>query len=304
MATIYGSNDADSSIGTLGADTIYGYAGNDTLNGKNGNDYIYGDLGNDSLYSGAGQNFLFGAEGNDTLNAVESTSDDLLFGGIGDDLYIVRGMGNNVVESLNQGIDTIETPNTHSLAANVENLTLTGISLAEGTGNVLDNRIWGNGGRNNLKAGDGNDDVSGGIGNDTLNGEGGNDILNGGTGNDQYVFDTALPTTGVDTIFGSFYGSASNDDKIVLDKTVFSALETVAGNPLMAGDFLVINVAAASEVAVAGNSVNEIVYNIQTHNLFYNPNNDVAGFGPGGGRFATVYGFLDTFSNTSFLVVA
>jgi Ca2+-binding RTX toxin-like protein len=302
MVTIIGTNNADNYIGSSVADTIYGKGGNDTLNGKGGNDYIYGDLGDDSLYGDAGENFLFGGEGNDTLNAISTL--DYLSGGIGDDLYIVRGMGNNVVESLNQGIDIIQTPSTHSLAANVENLTLTGIFLADGTGNVLDNRIWGNSANNRLNAGAGNDNVGGGHGNDTLNGEGGNDILSGEKGNDQYVFDRALPTTGVDTILGSFEGNVNNDDKIVLDKTVFSALETVADNPLMAGDFLVINVAAASEVAVAGNSVNEIVYNSQTNNLFYNPNNDVAGFGSGGGQFATVYGYLETFSNTSFLVVA
>jgi hypothetical protein len=49
---------------------------------------------------------------------------------------------------------------------------------------------------------------------------------------------------------------------------------------LTAGEFLVINLAATSEVVVVGNSVNEIVYNSQTGGLFYNPNNNVAGFGP------------------------
>jgi Ca2+-binding RTX toxin-like protein len=303
MATIFGTNGADNYIGTSVADTIYGAGGNDTLNGKGGDDYIYGDLGNDSLYGDTGQNFLFGREGNDTLNAISTL--DNLSGGIGDDVYIVRAMGNNVVESLNQGIDTIETPSTHSLAANVENLTLTGIFLADGTGNVLDNRIWGNGANNSLNGRGGNDTLTGGGGNDTLTGGGGNDTLSGRDGNDLYVFDTALPTAGVDTIFGDFfYDMPNTHDKIVLDKTVFSALETVAGNPLMAEDFLVIDVAPALEVAVAENSVNEIVFNRMTNNLFYNPNNNVAGFGPGGGRFATLYGFLDDLSNTDFLVVA
>src|ERR687886_763957 len=132
----------------------------------------------------------------------------------------------------------------------------------------------------------------------TIYGAGGNDTLTGAGGNDQFVFDTALPEAGVDTIIGFFIDDNFDNDKIVLDKTVFSALETVAGNPLTAGDFSVINVAATSEVVVAGNSVNEIVYNSQTGGLFYNPNNNVAGFEPGGGRFATVYSFLTDFSNT------
>lgn len=140
-------------------------------------------------------------------------------------------------------------------------------------------------------------------GNDTLKGEGGNDILTGAGGNDQFVFDTTLSAAGVDTIIDLFIDDNFDNDKIVLDKTVFSALETVAGNSLTAGDFSVINVAATSEVVLAGNSVNEIVYNSQTGGLFYNPNNNVAGFGPGGGRFATVYGLFTDFSNTAFLVV-
>lgn len=143
------------------------------------------------------------------------------------------------------------------------------------------------------------DTIYGAGGNDTLNGKGGNDILTGAGGNDQFVFNTALSAASVDTIIGLFI-----DDNIVLDKTVFSALETIAGNPVTAGNFSVINVAATSEVVVAGNSVNEIVYNSQTGGLFYNPNNNVAGFEPGGSQFATVYGFLTDFSNTAFLVVS
>jgi Ca2+-binding RTX toxin-like protein len=123
------------------------------------------------------------------------------------------------------------------------------------------------------------DTIYGTGGNDTLNEESGPDILTGARGNDQFLFDTALPAAGVDTIIGLFIDDNFDNDKIVLDKTVFSALKTVAGNPLTAGDFSAINVGAASEVVVAENSVNEIVYNSQTGGLFYNPNNNVAGFG-------------------------
>jgi len=123
------------------------------------------------------------------------------------------------------------------------------------------------------------DTIYGTGGNDTLNEEGGTDILTGTRGNDQFLFDTTLPAVGVDTIIGLFIDDNFDNDKIVLDKTVFSALKTVAGTPLTARDFSAINVAAPSEVVVAGNSVNEIVYNSQTGGLFYNPNNNVAGFG-------------------------
>ena len=137
-------------------------------------------------------------------------------------------------------------------------------------------------------------------GNDTLNGEGGNDILTGAGVNDQFVFDTTLPAAGVDTITDFVVGT----DKIFLSKAVFSALETIplAGNVLGVADFASINVAAAAEVAVAGNNPNEIVYNRQTGSLFYNANDAAAGFGAGGGKFATLVGSPDTLSNTAFTV--
>jgi len=291
MATFFGDNLPNNYPGTPAADTIFGAGGNDILNGAAGNDNIYGDSGNDSLNGGLGLNFLYGGEGNDTLNAFDVGIDDL-FGGIGDDVYIVSTIDDNVVEGLNQGIDIVWSSATYTLDANVENLLLRGVAAVDGTGNALDNQITGNSASNNL---------SGLGGNDTLNGAGGNDILTGGVGSDQFVFDTALPAAGVDRITDF---SIPGAEKIVLDKTVFSALETVAGNPLLAADFSIINVPAALEANTAGTSLNEIVYNSQTGGLFYNPNNNLAGFGPGGGRFATVQGFLAGFSNTAFRVVA
>jgi len=291
MATFFGDNLPNNYPGTPAADTIFGAGGNDILNGAAGNDTINGDSGNDSLNGGLGENFLYGGEGNDTLNAFDPGFDDL-FGGIGDDVYIVSTGGDNLVEGLNQGIDIVWSSAPYTLDANVENLLLRGVAAVNGTGNALNNQITGNSASNIL---------TGLVGNDTLNGAGGNDILTGGLGSDQFVFDTALPAAGVDIITDF---SIPGAEKIVLDKTVFSALETVAGNLLAPIDFSVINVPAALEVATAGNSLDEIVYNSQTGGLFYNPNNNLAGFGPGGGRFATVQGSPAGFSNTAFRVVA
>ena len=84
-----------------------------------------------------------------------------------------------------------------TLAANVENLVLTGSAALGGTGNALDNLITGNDAANTL---------TGGAGNDTLDGGAGIDTLAGGLGNDTYVVDTALDVVsesvgeGVDTI--------------------------------------------------------------------------------------------------------
>jgi hypothetical protein len=65
----------------------------------------------------------------------------------------------------------------------------------------------------------------------------------------------------------------------------------------------IIDVAPAGEFLIAGNSLNEIVYNRQTGNLFYNANNGAIGMGANGGRFATIVGSPDNLSNTNFLVI-
>ncbi|MEG4532076.1 calcium-binding protein [Microcoleus sp. D2_18a_D3] len=290
MANLFGNNLANNLTGGVAADNIFGAGGNDTLNGGGGNDSIYGDSGNDSLNAGPGLDFMYGGEGNDTLNALEAGIDNL-FGGIGDDVYIVSTTVDDLFEGPNQGIDIVQSSASYTLDANVENLLLTGVGAITGTGNALNNRITGNSASNNL---------SGLGGNDTLEGKGGSDILTGGLGSDRFDFDTDLPGAGVDTINDFVVGI----DKIFLSKAVFSALETfpLAGNVLLPTDFASINVAAALEASIAGNNPNEIVYNRLTGSLFYNPNNNLAGFGPGGGKFATIVGSPDTLSNTAFTV--
>jgi Ca2+-binding RTX toxin-like protein len=98
--------------------------------------------------------------------------------------------------------------------------------------------------------------------------------------------------------------AVASNDKIVLDKTLFSALETFPGSPLLAEDLTVINVAAAVEFIAAGSSFNEIVYNRLTGKLFYNADNTEVGFGAGGGWFATIVGSPDNLSTTNFRVLA
>jgi serralysin len=85
----------------------------------------------------------------------------------------------NPFEGLSTGNDTVSASISYTLTDYVENLTLTGNSAINGTGNQADNIITGNSNANILK---------GGTGNDTLNGDLGNDTLNGGLGNDQAIY--------------------------------------------------------------------------------------------------------------------
>jgi serralysin len=166
--------------------------------------------------------------------------------GLGNDTYVVDVSTDIITENLNEGIDTVESGITFSLAAinNVENLTITGTSARNGTGNTLNNVLTGNSAVNTL---------NGGTGNDTLYGKQGNDTLAGGAGADTFVFDTPLnATTNRDTVTDF----SVVDDTILLENAIFSKLTTtgalnaanfvkgIGAKALDANDFLVYDTTA------------------------------------------------------------
>jgi Ca2+-binding RTX toxin-like protein len=121
----------------------------------------------DNILIGNGaDNVLSGGGGDDLLNG--GAGADTMLGGMGNDRYIVNAASDVVTESMGEGIDTVESSVTWTLAANVENLTLTGAANRDGTGNALDNLLVGNGGNNTLSGQEGNDIYQGGAGNDRL----------------------------------------------------------------------------------------------------------------------------------------
>ncbi|MEH2233787.1 MAG: hypothetical protein V7K71_29820 [Nostoc sp.] len=129
----------------------------------------------------------------------------------------------------------------------------------------------------------GNDLLRGGDGNDTLVGGAGNDTLVGGAGADSFVYNTdavfSTTAVGVDAI--SDFNS-SQGDKIILDKTTFSAITSTAGTGFSnKSDFQIIS---NGETSTA-----KIIYDAFRGELFYNQNGSAAGFGSGG-LFATVTG--------------
>jgi Ca2+-binding RTX toxin-like protein len=135
--------------------------------------HFIGNSDADILSGGAGGDTLDGQGGADTMT-----------GRGGNDLYVVDNVGDKIIEAVGEGTDLAQSSVSYTIAANVENLTLTGVASINGTGNTLDNTLTGNGGNNILNGGNGNDTLLGGVGNDSLVGGNGNDILQGGVGND------------------------------------------------------------------------------------------------------------------------
>lgn len=235
------------------------------------------------------RSMIVGTDGNDILNGTAADDsidgklgDDRMSGGAGNDLYIVDSIRDVVVEGANQGIDTVRSSVNHTLTNNVENLSLTGNSHINGTGNALNNVITGNNGNNLLKGLAGNDTIQGAGGSDTLVGGAGDDLLIGDTEADRFLFGSgaAFTTTGlgVDTITDFISGT----DKIALSKATFTALTSAINGALQPNEFIAINEQVANQLSVAGNSSAKIVYNALSGDLFYNQNGAAAGLGTGG----------------------
>ncbi|TKB93287.1 MAG: calcium-binding protein [Nitrospira sp.] len=173
--------------GLAGDDSFFGGSGNDLLNGGTGADFMNGGDGNDQLIGGADNDSLSGDFGNDLLNG--GTGADSMNGGDGSDTYIVDDAGDGVSEFFDTDgeVDIVQASVTYTLGSWIENLTLTGATTINGTGNEKGNVITGNSASNALSGLDGNDQLKGGSGNDLLDGGSGNDVLHGGSGADALI---------------------------------------------------------------------------------------------------------------------
>jgi Ca2+-binding RTX toxin-like protein len=164
-----------------------------------------------------------------------------------------------------QVIDRILMTSSNTYVENVGALQMQGGAGPDSfVGSINDDWIKGGDGDDYLEGYAGNDRLEGGAGNDTLYGGTGSDVLTGGAGADRFLFSKALDISGVDVI--SDFGP--QEDKIVLNKNVFSALQ---GGSLKTGEFL-------SGAGATSNMTNEsrIVYDTLSAGLYY----DADGSGP------------------------
>ncbi|BBD65987.1 hemolysin-type calcium-binding region [Nostoc commune NIES-4072] len=166
-------------------------------------------------------------------------------------------------------------------------------------GNDIINGLSGN---DLLRGGSGDDILIGGEGNDTLVGGVGNDILIGGVGSDRFLYNTDaafVTAVGVDAMSTTGYAYAdfnsSEADKIILDKTTFSAITSTPGTGFS-------NISDFKITSSGATSTAKIIYDAVSGQLFYNQNGCAAGFGSGG-LFATLTG-APTLSASDFVVQA
>jgi hypothetical protein len=143
----------ENAIGGFGDDTIIGNQAVNRLEGNDGNDTLDGRLGGDTM---------IGGQGNDTyvVDAMRHLSQLA-------DGQVILVPGDTVIENANEGIDTVQASVNYTLPANVEYLRLTGVGDVNGTGNALNNLIWGSDGNNIIDGGLGADMMQGFLGNDT-----------------------------------------------------------------------------------------------------------------------------------------
>jgi Ca2+-binding RTX toxin-like protein len=222
--SIYGNENDNTLLALGGIGHLYGGVGDDVYRVDHSSDTVneFAGEGTDTIYAsgdyvlpihveilnlvdkavrgslGAGSGWIYGNAQDNVLDARGASG--RLFGGAGNDTYLIDSSGDTVNENPGQGVDTVISTINHALGANVENLTLEGTASLRGTGNALANTIIGNAGANAL---------SGGAGDDRLDGGAGADTLTGGLGNDNFYVDVAgdvvveLAGEGSDTVYAS-----------------------------------------------------------------------------------------------------
>jgi len=229
---LYGLAGDDTLTGGVGNDLLDGGSGRDAMSGGGGSDtYVVDDAG-DMVTGGAGYDTVqtsvtyaapatveaviltgagnVNATGNSLANRLTGNSGDnaldgkaggdTMTGGAGNDTYTVDSALDSVVERPGEGVDSVQSSVTYTLATDLENLTLIGTSAINGTGNANPNVLIGNAANNTLIGGGGNDQIDGGAGTDTMK---------GGAGNDTYTVErttdvvTELAGEGIDGVLSS-----------------------------------------------------------------------------------------------------
>jgi Ca2+-binding RTX toxin-like protein len=203
-----------------------GSAGIDTLSQFEG---LTGTAFSDTITGSNTPNILVGLDGDDSI--VGGGGADTMVGGLGDDTYSVDSTGDVITENPGEGTDLVLASASHTLGANVENLTLVGTAAIKGTGNAGGNVILGN------------------AANNVLSGMGGADTLNGGDGLDTAAYAASPLAVNLSLATSTYSGGDADGD-------VLSNIENLTGsafNDTLEGD-------AGPNVLNGGNGVDMLSY--------------------------------------------
>ena len=236
-----------------------------------------------------------------------------MYGGAGNDQYVIRSAGSSIGEGANGGLDTAwVTVNGYSVGSYVEITRLAGTATqifgAETDDQVVANPLFGSvadgRGGNDVLWGSGFGDIlSGGAGDDIIRGQGGEDWMYGGTGNDQFVvldpgvqilenagedYDTAWIGLAADTLFvladqverGNLSGLANivignASDNVLVGDAVACTLSGQGGNDMLFGSALADTLTGGTgdDIIYAGGGADLIVFEAGGYGL-----NQIAGF--------------------------
>jgi hypothetical protein len=297
-ANVITGNTVNNTInGGGGIDTLVGRAGNDVFIVDTTTDKIDGGADTDTIQSsvtfslastlvnsvenltltgtdaidGTGNALANVITGNDANNILDGLAGiDTLLGGAGADTLIVNSITDKIDGGA--GADTVQSSVGFSLAStfvsNVENLTLTGTTAINGTGNASANIITGNSNKNILDGGAGVDTLIGGADNDTYIVDSTADVIveNAGEGTDTILssvtFSLAtLPNVENLTLTGTnaINGTGNAADNILKGNDANNTLNGGTGTDTLIGglgdDTYVINniVDVVTEITDGGN---------------------------------------------------
>jgi Ca2+-binding RTX toxin-like protein len=280
---------ADTLISNSGIDTLVGGSGNDTFIVNNALDVVQDTstsasnsiqssvsytlptnvnaltlTGTASLSAGGNTaaNVITANSGNDTLIAGSGVA--TLIGGSGNGTFVVNNVSDVVQDSSTTASNTIQASVSYALAANVNNLVLTGSANLTGTANS---------------------------GNDTLASNSGADTLVGGSGNDTFVVNNIgdvvqdSSATASNIIQSSVsYTLPTNVNTLVLTGTAALTATSNSGNDSLVGnagsDVLVAT--SGLDTLVAGNGIDTLVGAYGRDLLVVNNAADVVNVGGGG----------------------
>lgn len=209
---MYGDAGDDSLRFDISTDAVT-YRGNVTLDGGAGNDKLGGSLGfafGSDIHPAKGLDVTMrGGAGDDILNASTQLTGsnyiseegggnrDMLYGGRGDDTYVVQERSDQVIERAGEGYDTVRINHTSTSSYKMPN----NVERAEPvsyydqwpvdiTGNGQSNYIYGTDATNKLNGAGGADSIYGGGGSDRIVGGAGADHLYGGAGADRFDYNS------------------------------------------------------------------------------------------------------------------